>query len=135
MNRHEYSVEPRTRVSHDGETWWGSNDGPEVPVAAPGVHNYTTDITGTGGYNRGPHYPNYIADLNGTSSATPIVAGAAALVLPANPGLTEAQVRKILVETADKVGGVAYDAPGHNHPMGYGRINVAAAGQKALATP
>lgn len=124
--------EPKTKTSHDGEHWWGSNFGPEVTVAAPGVHNYTTDIMGTGGYNRGPADPNYIPDFNGTSSATPIVAGAAALVLSANPELSEAQVRRILAETADKVGGVTYDAHGHNHRMGYGRLNVAAAVRRAM---
>lgn len=125
--------EPKTKTSHDGETWWGSNFGPEVDLAAPGVHNFTTDITGTGGYNRGPLDFNYLKDFNGTSSATPIVAGAAALVLSANPGLTEAEVRKILIDTAEKVGGVPYDNRGHHKRMGYGRVNVAAAVKQALA--
>ncbi|MEO8180438.1 MAG: S8 family serine peptidase [Deltaproteobacteria bacterium] len=125
--------EPKTKTSHDGENWWGSSFGPEVLIAAPGVHNYTTDITGVAGYNAGQESPNYTPDFNGTSSATPIVAGAVGLVLSANPQLTEAEVRSILVETADKVGSVAYDAQGHNPRMGFGRLNVLEAVKRAQA--
>lgn len=124
--------EPKTTTSHDGENWWGSNFGPQVTLAAPGVHNYTTDITGIAGYNQGPLEPNYIPDFNGTSSATPIVAGAAAMVLSANPELTEAQVRQILIDTADKVGSVTYDRRGHHPRMGFGRVNVKSAVRRAL---
>lgn len=126
--------EPKTKTSHDGESWWGSCFGPEVTVAAPGVRNYTTDITGTGGYSRGPFEPNYTPNFNGTSSSTPIVAGAVGLMLSANPALTAADVRRILIETADKVGAVQYDANGHNPRMGYGRLNVDAAVERAFAT-
>lgn len=115
--------EPKTRSSRDGEFWWGSNFGPEIDVAAPGVHNYTTDISGGAGYNTDAD-GDYFDSFNGTSSATPIVAGGAGLILSANPDLTEAQVRQIIRDTADKVGGVAYDADGHNDQMGYGRLNV-----------
>ena len=116
--------EPKTKHSRDGESWWGSGFGPEIAVSAPGVHNYTTDITGASGYNSGGGIDsNYSSDFNGTSSATPIVAGAAAMVLSANPQLSEADVRAILVETADKVGGVRY-VDGRNDRMGHGRINV-----------
>ena len=38
-----------------------------------------------------------------TSSATPLVAGVAALVLSANQNLSAADVKKILQETADKI--------------------------------
>ncbi|MEM7758956.1 MAG: S8 family serine peptidase [Cyanobacteria bacterium P01_A01_bin.40] len=123
--------EPKTKTSRDGETWWGSNFGSEVDVAAPGVHNYTTDISGGAGYNTDAD-GNYYEIFNGTSSATPIVAGAAGLILSANPALTEAEVRQIICDTADKVGGVEYDANGHNDQMGYGRLNVLNAVKAAL---
>lgn len=115
----------KTETSSDGERW-GSNFGPEVDLAAPGVHNFTTDIMGSGGYTDN----NYFANFNGTSSATPIVAGAAALVLSANNDLNEREVRKILKDTADKVGSEPY-IDGRNDQFGHGRLNVLAAVQKA----
>ncbi len=125
--------EPKTPTSADGETWWGSNFGPEVDIAAPGVHNYTTDIVGADGYNTGGALDaNYVANFNGTSSSTPIVAGVAGLVLSANPNLREAQVRQILKQTADKVGRVIY-TNGRNDRMGYGRVNALRAVERAPA--
>lgn len=116
--------EPKTKTSADGEQWWGSCFGPEVDVAAPGVHNYTTDISGAAGYNEGGGALNddYFATFNGTSSATPLVAGVAALILSANPNLREASVRRVIKQTADKVGQVIY-TNGRNDRMGNGRIN------------
>lgn len=123
--------EPKTRTSADGETWWGSNFGPEVDVAAPGVHNYTTDIVGDDGYNAGGALDgDYFSTFNGTSSATPIVAGVAALVLSANPNLKEAQVRRLIKQTADKVGQVVY-TNGRNDQMGNGRVNALRAVESA----
>ncbi len=115
--------QPKTRNSADGESWWGSNFGPEVDLAAPGVHNFTTDIVGQAGDNPGGALnADYVNNFNGTSSATPIVAGVAALVLSVNPNLTEAQVRRLLTQTADKVGAVIY-TNGRNNQMGQGRVN------------
>lgn len=116
----------KTKTSKDGENWWGSNFGPEVDVAAPGVHNWTTDISAGAGYTSS----NY-TDFNGTSSATPIVAGACALVLSANPELTESQVRAIIRDSADKVGPLAY-VNNRNDQFGYGRLNCRAAVQLAI---
>ena len=98
-----------------------------MDVAAPGVHNLTTDISGTKGYNKEHNY----TDFNGTSSSTPIVAGIAGLMLSANPLLTEKEVRNIIKQTADKVGHVPYDR-GHNHRMGFGRVNALKAVNAAL---
>ncbi len=120
----------KTKTSQDNEWWWGSNFGPEVDVAAPGVHNYTTDISGSNGYNTEPD-GDYVSDFNGTSSATPIVAGAAALILSANKELTEADVREIIRDGADKVGSAIY-VNGRNDQMGCGRLNVLKAIETAL---
>lgn len=109
----------KTPESADGETWWGSCFGPEIDVAAPGVHNLTTDISGSAGYAPG----NYEPAFNGTSSATPIVAGACGLILSKRSDLSEAQVRGLVVATAEKVGQFSY-ADGRNDRMGSGRLNV-----------
>ena len=118
--------EAKTPSSRDGENWWGTCHGPEVDVAAPGVHNMTTDISGAAGYTPG----DYELKFNGTSSATPIVAGACALVLSANPDLTESEVRAIIANSADKVGQFPYQN-GRNDFFGAGRLNVLRAVQLA----
>jgi hypothetical protein len=104
----------KSKTSADGETWWGSNYGPEVDVVAPGVHIFTTDIMGTGGYTGGNYMPNF----NGTSSATPHVAGLMALLVSVDPGLRSWEVEEIVKRTADDLG-----APGRDNEFGYGRIN------------
>jgi trimeric autotransporter adhesin len=60
-------------------------------VVAPGVDVFSAQLGG--GYRL----------LNGTSMATPHVAGVAALMLSANPNLTAAQVRSILTSTASRL--------------------------------
>lgn len=108
----------KTKNSQDNETWWGSNFGPEINIAAPGVHIYTTDIHGTDGYDNSDYVPNF----NGTSSATPFVAGAAALLLSQDRSLLPAQVRDRLQTSADDLG-----TPGFDNQFGHGRLNVARA--------
>jgi hypothetical protein len=120
--------EPKTMTSRDGETWWGSCYGPQSDIAAPGVHNLTTDNSGSAGYDPGDYTPNF----NGTSSATPLVAGAIGLMYSANADLTYLEVAEILRDTADKVGGVNYGFTGHNSRMGFGRLNVERAVKAAL---
>jgi len=120
----------KNRMSRDGETFWGSCFGREVSVAAPGVHNLTTDMVGEAGYDR----TDYFATFNGTSSATPIVAGACALILSAVPNLREDRVRTIVMASADKVGVAPYH-DGRNDYFGYGRLNVLRAVQAAMEAP
>ncbi len=78
----------------------------------------TTDRTGAEGY-----VPTTYSDgFGGTSSATPLAAGIAGLMLAINPALTATQVRQIMRNTADKVGLEPY-ASGRNQRYGYGRTN------------
>ena len=134
----------KTTTSPDGENWWGSNFGPEISVVAPGVRIPTTDIQGTSGFNPvDPATPdeyadtNYMKFFNGTSAATPHVAGLAVLIRTLFPVLTNAQVRQLIEKNTDKVGSVPYyNTAGHpngtwNQEMGYGRINAL----KALLEP
>ncbi len=55
-----------------------------------------------------PHY-KYV---DGTSFASPIVASVAACMLEANPALTPQQVKRILIDTAERVTGVEVDRQG-----------------------
>jgi subtilisin family serine protease len=70
------------------------------------------------------HLVNHIwyVQATGTSAATPIAAGVAALVKAANPGLTPSQVRTILQQTAQDIGRRGYD-PFFN----FGLVNAATA--------
>ena len=83
-----------------------SNFGTKIDVAAPGVSILSTV---PGGY-----YSSY----NGTSMASPHVAGLAALLLSQHPAYTNEQVRQAIRRTADDVA-----APGVDTQAGYGRIN------------
>ena len=120
--------ERKNPMSCDGEGW-GSNYGPELDVIAPGVLVPTTDMQGGNGYDIGDYAPAF----NGTSAATPHVAGLAGLIISMNPCLTMKQVNNIIDRTAQKVGGYAYaTTPGYpngtwNIEVGYGLIDIDAA--------
>jgi subtilisin family serine protease len=83
-----------------------SNSGKNIDLVAPG--NASTPLNG-GGYAGG----------GGTSIASPFVAGAAALVLSANPNLTPGQVQDMLKMSADDLGVAGLDST-----YGYGRLNL-----------
>ncbi|MET0626781.1 MAG: S8 family serine peptidase [Pyrinomonadaceae bacterium] len=94
----------------------------------PGI--WTADRTGPNGYNtgsttKGDAAGNYTNSFGGTSSATPGVAGVAALILSRNPNLRWDEVRDILKRSADRIdtAGGKYDPNGHSHFYGYGRVN------------
>lgn len=85
--------------------------GAEVELIAPGVNVVSTQS----GDNYGPS--------TGTSFAAPCAAGCAALALSADPGMTRDQLRQLMRDTAEQIGGVVYDAAGHNDDYGFGRVN------------
>jgi len=118
-----------------------SNVGPQIAIVAPssgGVRGiFTTDLsTRDRGFNlgqaaRGGVDGFHTNSFGGTSSATPLAAGVAALVLSVNPSLTRSDLRDVLTSTADKIGS-GYDANGHSDRFGFGRVNAALAVQAAL---
>ena len=65
---------------------------------------------------------DYKTMFGGTSAACPLAAGIAALMLSANPALTVADIRTIMHNSCDQIGGVTY-TNGTNEFYGHGRIN------------
>lgn len=110
------------------ETWWGASYGPDLDVVAPCLEIPATDRLGGAGYDPG----DYTTRFNGTSSATPHVAGLAALILSVRPDLHNEEVREIIERTCDKISPPLYaytlvaGKPNGtwNEETGYGRINV-----------
>jgi subtilisin family serine protease len=86
----------------------------------PGIS--TTDVSLR---NRGFNLRSaYTDSFGGTSSATPLAGGIAALVLSVNPSLTRLQVRDILRATAEKIDSPGGDyRDGYSLQYGYGRLN------------
>jgi subtilisin family serine protease len=117
-----------------------SNVGKEIAFVAPssgGVRGiYTTDVSipnrgfNTGNASAGGADGLHTNDFGGTSSATPLAAGVAALVLSVRPDLTSAQVRSVMAQTCDKIGS-GYNANGHSTKFGFGRINAGKAVEAA----
>lgn len=87
-----------------------SNYGNWVDVMAPGVNIYSTL----------PENGNTYGNLGGTSMATPLVAGLAALVLSNEPGFTPAQVKAKIQQGCENID--AQNA-GLTGQLGAGRIN------------
>lgn len=93
-----------------------SNRGNNIDVVAPG--NNTTTLIG-GLYGAG----------GGTSFASPVVAGVAALMFSANPALTPTEVVDMLKRNADDLGPTGWDVT-----FGNGRVNAAKAVSAAAAS-
>ncbi|MBP7935837.1 MAG: S8 family serine peptidase [Phycisphaerae bacterium] len=110
--------------------YWGSNYGSTLDVCAPGQGDVGLwDSILTLGNLTNTAYVNY---FNGTSAATPHVAGLAALLKHINPALTGSQIRSCIESTArDRVGAPEEDIAGRDAYHGYGLIDAAAAAQCA----
>ncbi len=72
--------------------------------------------------NAGINFQSYTGRFGGTSHSCPVVAGVAALMLSANPNLTQQQVFDIITGTANPVGGYVY-TNGRSNELGFGRVN------------
>jgi subtilisin family serine protease len=103
-------------VNVNGEIGWFSSHGPTADgrikpeVCAQGVDTYCANIDGPSSYR--------IA--SGTSLSTPLIAGAAAVILSARPSWTPYMIREALMMTADNV-----ENP--NNQYGWGVIDIMAA--------
>lgn len=98
-----------------------SNFGKEIAVAAPGVEIMNTTPTYDCPLNNSGYSKNYAA-LRGTSMATPVVSGVAALVWSQHPDWKWDKVRDHIQETALDLG-----TPGHDPHFGHGLVQAAAA--------
>lgn len=96
----------------DNERASFSQHNPMVDLSAPGKNVYTTLTSGD------------YASVSGTSFASPITAGACAVLLAADPTLTAPEVEMLLKETA-----LDFGEKGRDDYYGYGMIQV----DKALA--
>ncbi len=106
-----------TSIESDGSFSNWSCYGSNVFVSAPG-----SDIIST--YPGGLTYSN-----DGTSMAAPFVSGVAALILQRNPSLNMEEVKKIIGESATKIGNIPFAIRsdkkygGWNEKYGYGLVN------------
>lgn len=97
-------------LSFDGKTWTVEN---RPTVVGPGVDVVSTRVLGPVASLAAqqdietlePAEVPFYTHMNGTSMATPHVAGIVALMLEANPALTPDQVKSILQQTATNIPG------------------------------
>lgn len=98
-------------VDHKGYVASYSTPGASLLVVAPSSNGSigitTTDLSGTSGISAS----DYRSDFGGTSAATPMVSGVAALMLDANPNLGWRDVQEILALSARRVGSAVGAAP------------------------
>lgn len=87
-----------------------SSFGPSVDIVAPGEEVYSTIYE--------PEKLSSFRKMSGTSMASPVAAGAAALLLSKYPSLTPAQVEYILEHSADDLGEKGFDVK-----FGHGLVN------------
>lgn len=99
-----------------------SNFGTNLDLVAPGRDIYTVGRTGVLEY------------WYGSSPATALVSGVAALVAALKPSINQAGMEKLLEESADdRVGGIG-DTAGWDQYFGYGRLNAKNAVQLAAVS-
>jgi subtilisin family serine protease len=97
----------------DGTLASFSNWGIGLDFSAPGVLMYSTDRTGSDGYDPGDY-----TFFSGTSAASPYSAGVAALILSQDPVLTVPQVEAVMQAAARDLGTFGYDTT-----YGWGFVN------------
>jgi thermitase len=110
-----------------------SNFGPQISVAAPGGQGLPWDANDI--FSTTPPYPVALTQspyfltesygyMAGTSMACGMVTGLASLLLAVDPGFGPYELREIIEESADEVGGYQYYIDtGKSYELGHGRIN------------
>ena len=99
-------------TTRDGTRAMWSNWGTGIDIVAPGEDLYTVGEKGLETL------------FGGTSGSTPLVAGAASLLLSINPGLNWKGIRDLLAAGAIDQTGDPLDTPGWDKYYGWGRLNV-----------
>lgn len=104
-----------------------SNYGAPVDVTSP-VGTITTDVSGA----EGGDPSDYTTSFGGTSSACPLVAGLAALLVSAKPDATGREVEAAIIEATRRAPFAEPDANGHDPLYGYGIVSAPRAMRKLL---
>ncbi len=99
-----------------------TNRGAAVDLVSP-TGTMTTDISGPLGDEPG----DYTALFGGTSSACPVAAGIAGLLVSAAPDATAGELYDLMVHTARKAPYAVPDASGHDPIFGHGIVDPTAA--------
>ena len=108
----------------DDKMWGRSSNGPTAigklakpDLVAPGAGVLAPKAKGSRLGRSRPNWKNYHLD-SGSSMATPMVSGTAALLLQVDPDMTQAEMKEILKKTADPMDGPSKNA------QGAGRLNL-----------
>jgi serine protease AprX len=143
---YQYGNIKSTDVLHADTTLWSPADADSIlAVGATASDFELASFSGCGPTADGRIKPDIIAQglgvywasgtssyasVNGTSCSTPLVAGAAALILSANPTWNAQQVRSAILKTAVQYNdGTTQTATYPNNYYGYGVINALSAAQ------
>ncbi|MFN7134618.1 MAG: S8 family serine peptidase, partial [Myxococcales bacterium] len=95
-----------------------TNYGPPVDLVAP-TGTLTTDVSGPDGDDKG----DYTSNFGGTSSACPVAAGVAGLLVSAAPERSVGELEQLLVRTARRAPYAQPDSKGHDFIYGYGIVD------------
>ena len=93
---------------------------PELVAPGVGIYTATQKLDPSG---QAYHASGYTA-VTGTSYAVPIVAGAVAILKQKNPGLTAAQLKSLVVNTASQQGLADESGAARLNSVGAGKLNI-----------